>query len=96
MRIFILLGKGYPAGCLQRLAARVFGLLRNTCWPAANETKLHEAREIKPLVPRVGKGWTTRKVMGGGGGGGGGVGNFPAAGIFCRYQIPCMKFFFRP
>ena len=65
MRIVIFLAKGYP-GCLQRLAARVFGLLRNTCWPAANETKLHEASEKKPLVPRVGKGWTTRKVMGGG------------------------------
>ena len=26
-------------------------------------------------------------------GGGGGVGKFPAAGIFFRYQIPCMNFF---
>ena len=29
----------------------------------------------------------------GGGGGGGGEGNFRAAGIFFRYQIPCMNFF---
>ena len=26
-------------------------------------------------------------------GGGGGVANFPAAGIFFRYEIPCMIFF---
>ena len=32
-------------------------------------------------------------VGGGGGGGGGGVGDFRAAGIVFRYQIPCMKFF---
>ena len=30
-----------------------------------------------------------RKVVGGGGG----VGNFRVAGIFFRYQIPCMNFF---
>ena len=29
----------------------------------------------------------------GGGGGGAGEGNFRAAGIFFRYQIPCMNFF---
>ena len=34
------------------------------------------------------KGQTIRKVMGGGGGG-----NFSTAGIFFRYQIPCMIFF---
>ena len=34
------------------------------------------------------KGRTTRKVMGGGG-----EGNFRAAGIFFRYQIPGMNFF---
>ena len=33
------------------------------------------------------KGPTIRKVMGGG------EGNFRAAGIFFRYQIPCMIFF---
>ena len=32
------------------------------------------------------KGPTIRKVMGG-------EGNFRAAGIFFRYQIPCMNFF---
>ena len=37
------------------------------------------------------EGRTIRKVMGGGGGGGGG--EFRAAGIFLRYQIPCMNFF---
>ena len=41
------------------------------------------------------KGRTIRKVMGGGGVGGvgWGKGNFRAAGIFFRYQIPCMNFF---
>ena len=34
------------------------------------------------------KGRTIRKVKGGGG-----EGNFRAAGIFFRYQIPCMNFF---
>ena len=34
------------------------------------------------------KGRTIRKVMGGGE-----KGNFRAAGIFLRYQIPCMNFF---
>ena len=34
------------------------------------------------------KGPTIRKVMGGGG-----KGNFRAAGIFSRYQIPSMNFF---
>ena len=34
------------------------------------------------------KGRTIGKVMGGGG-----EGNFKAAGIFFRYQIPCMSFF---
>ena len=33
------------------------------------------------------KGPTIRKVMGG-------EGNFRAAGIFFRYQIPCMNFFY--
>ena len=33
------------------------------------------------------KGRTIRKLMGGG------EGNFRAAGIFFRYQIPCMNFF---
>ena len=36
------------------------------------------------------KGRTIRKVMWGAGGG---KGNFRAAGIFFRYQIPCMDFF---
>ena len=35
---------------------------------------------------KVGKGLTIRKVMGG-------KGNFRAAGIFFRHQIPCMNFF---
>ena len=35
------------------------------------------------------KGRTIRKVMGG-------EGNFRAAGIFFRYQIPCMNFFSGP
>ena len=33
------------------------------------------------------------EVMERGGRAGGGVGNFRAAGIFFRYQIPCMNFF---
>ena len=41
------------------------------------------------LRRRRSKGRTIRKVMGGGGG----EGNFRAAGIFFRYQIPCMNFF---
>ena len=36
-------------------AARVFGVRPNTCRPVADETKLPDAREKKPLVPRVGK-----------------------------------------
>ena len=40
------------------------------------------------LRRRRSKGRTIRKVMGGGG-----EGNFRAAGIFFRYQIPCMNFF---
>ena len=36
-------------------AARVFGVRPNTCRPPADETKLPDAREKKPLVPRVGK-----------------------------------------
>ena len=34
-------------------AAPVFGLRPNTCRPAADETKLPDAGEKKPLVPRV-------------------------------------------
>ena len=34
-------------------AAHVFGLRPNTCRPAADETNLPDAREKKPLVPRV-------------------------------------------
>ena len=39
------------------------------------------------LRRRRSKGRTIRKVMGEGG-----EGNFRAAGIFFRYQIPCMNF----
>ena len=35
--------------------ARVFDVRPNTCRPAADETELPDAREKKPLVPRVGK-----------------------------------------
>ena len=42
------------------------------------------------LITKRIKGRTIRQVRGGGGR----VGNFLAAGIFFRYQIPCMKFFF--
>ena len=38
------------------------------------------------VVVSSGKGRTIRKVIVG-------VGNFQAAGIFFRYQIPCMNFF---
>ena len=41
------------------------------------------------LLVNIFKGRTIRKVMGGGG-----EGNFRAAGIFFRYQIPCMNFFY--
>ena len=34
-------------------AARVFGLWPNTCRPSADEAKVPDAREKKPVVPRV-------------------------------------------
>ena len=51
------------------------------------EASLAFVKCLWPLLRLPTKGWTIRKVMGGG------EGNFPAAGIFFRYQIPCMNFF---
>ena len=52
-----------------------------------NVTKSNGSALLKcQLYPVEGR--TIRKVMGGGG-----VGNFRAAGIFFRFQIPCRNFF---
>ena len=51
----------------------------NICRMAINQELDHKKNEIDI------KGRTIRKVMG--------VGNFRAAGIFFRYQIPCMNSF---
>ena len=45
--------KSYPRVFPRGFAARVIGLRPNTCRPAVDETKLPDAREKKPLVPRV-------------------------------------------
>ena len=56
--------------------------VRNT-----KKLRRHLKEMSKTLSNVVIKGRTIRKVMGGG------EGNFRAAGIFFRYQIPCMNFF---
>ena len=67
-----------------RCYCRFFSLIRDIfpCWHGP-----FQHSNLAPTVTRpITKGRTIRKVMGG-------EGNFRAAGIFFRYQIPCMNFF---
>ena len=50
-------------------------------------THCHWMQQQSHCILSTIKGRTIRKVMGGG------EGNFRAAGMFFRYQIPCMNFF---
>ena len=49
--------KSDPRVFSRGFAARVFGLRPNTRRSTADETKLSDAREKKPLVPRVEENW---------------------------------------
>ena len=52
---------------------------------AGNICRVAITQELDHKNNEIDKGRTIRKVMG--------VGNFRAAGICFRYQIPCMNFF---
>ena len=52
---------------------------------AGNICRMAITQELDRKNNKIDKERTIRKVMG--------VGNFRAAGIFFRYQIPCMNFF---